>query len=185
MRLWLANETRQRQVFAYRLPGVAQPFMCEIPVGTQKALPHDLDQAQLEFILKKNSRYGLVKHDDVQRNRKFVSLSYNIDKPVPPKVVRQALITNNDVLKAKGRENRQLAALGVNQMLEDQLKQQPGLATLENLEMEITEEEKPGQVEDRVQETLNVSSHANKEEHGKVLEGKAARSKKRERTERA
>jgi hypothetical protein len=90
------------------------------------------------------------------------------------------LITNSGVLKDKARLNRQAAALGVNKSIEDSLAQQPGLAALENLTIEIEEEEKPNQVDDRVSETLEVSSHANKEESGKMLEGKAARDKKKQ-----
>lgn len=167
-KMYVANGTRQVQDFNYRLPGDPQPYQVRIPIGMQVKLPNDLSQPEIDHIIKKNAKYGFVDADEAKRRKHYIGMIYALDKPVPSPKVEFVLMHNLDILRARGKENRKMAALTANKKLEEQLAAIPGLANLEGMEMEITQEVKPGEVvpDDAVAEDILVSKSVSREDNG-------------------
>jgi hypothetical protein len=79
--MFVANTKKQFQVFTYRLPERTQPFSRTIKPGGQIEIGN-LDQDDIDYIVKQNEIYGMRPADEVSRQRGFVGIAYSIDKQV-------------------------------------------------------------------------------------------------------
>lgn len=168
MKMYVANATRQTVNFVYRLPGQSGLRSHMIPIGKQLLIPFDLDQQDINYIIETNAVYGFIDHKDIDRTKQFIGLCYSVDKPVPSPKIFNIMDHNMNVLQEQGQKNRQLAAVAANNILEDSLNQNKGLAELAGMEMTITEEVKPGRASDDapLNEGFHVSRSFTKEQSG-------------------
>lgn len=140
--LWIANLTKQRQQFHYRLIDDTRqgpmPLFIFIEQGGQNRLPfRDLTDPQIRAIVDSHAAYGLTDVKDIDRTRPFIGLCYSVDKQVPIDAIRRGLAHNDGVLEKLGVEIRTQAALAVNKTVETQL---PADQRPRSLEFEVQQE---------------------------------------------
>ncbi len=83
MKLFIANSTRSRFVLNVRVPEIQKIMRLEIPSGHQCSFPIDMNQGQLDDVLKQLERYGARKRESVHgKLQDFTGLVYSLDKPI-------------------------------------------------------------------------------------------------------
>ena len=106
----------------------------KVPVGGQAKIP-DLEEVNLNFILKQHEQYGMVEYDQVDRQKGNVSVVYAIDKPIPARALEKTVHKNVDLLGVLGAETRKAAAVAghniTNSELEDVYATPAKLAAME------------------------------------------------------
>lgn len=151
MKVFVANFTNQVQDFAYRLPEQTSVRRTRIEMGGQVRLPEDLNPIDVEAIVKQHSRYGVVMVEEVNRTRPFVGLCISLDKPVPIETIQIGRRHNLDVLRQRGKEIRQAAAISINNAMEEQT------PALQALEVSVIEEQRKDGVDAEFAEGIRVS----------------------------
>lgn len=168
--LHIANCTRQRQTIAFRLDinrnGELDPRMQNAaakqqtietsPVRLMQAVVGgDLHPNQIEDIIRQLTPYGLVGVVDVPNNLVgFTPLVFNIDAPVPERVMRAVYDYNQGIRIMEGGDRRRRAAIGANQALEGQL--QPDMARPPEFDVEFEQEEVSENDEKSISEGFHV-----------------------------
>lgn len=137
-KMFVANCTHQIQVFIYRLPESKRSFTQEIPIGGQVQLTGlgggELSTKDVESIVRQQAKYGMVDVHEIDRRKPFFGTCFSLDKPIHVDKIRNAIEHNRGILDARGREIRQLAAVGVSAKIEQDI---PGLKGLELETMEL------------------------------------------------
>lgn len=130
-RIYIANPTNQVKQINYRLDYTVDehgnrtsqrllPYKSEtIPAGRQLPVGGDLHISQIEEIVKQLSQYGLVAMLEMKtaKARGKVNLIFNLDRPVPSAIMRDAQDHNIGVMNDEGSERRRLAAIAGNDAL--------------------------------------------------------------------
>jgi hypothetical protein len=151
MRLFVANLTAQKLVFAYVMPdedgkrnGSGHRTQ-DIPMGGQVMVSGDLTQQQIDVIIKHHRKYGMLSASEVaDRRASFAGTCYSIDRPVAGVEIKNGIEHNIAVLAERGKQYRQEAAVAVNNALELQLQEQGRPEGLRELAMSVVEEEPSG-----------------------------------------
>lgn len=131
MRIYIANPTNQPKTVNYRLDYTVDehgnrtsqrllPYRTEnIPAGRQVPVGGDLFISQIEEIVKQLAPYGLVAQLEMKtaKARGKVALIFNLDKPVPAAIMKDAQDHNAGVLNTQGADRRRLAAVASNDSL--------------------------------------------------------------------
>ncbi len=98
MKMFIANASLQYHQFNYRAPEITQMRGVEIPPMQQRVLPDELNQLQIDAIVKQMSVYGFPSLDEFKAGRtvgkKHIRLCYSVDKPVSA-IAIQALYDSN------------------------------------------------------------------------------------------
>jgi len=159
--LYIANATMQNRIANLRVPEVTKNIQLNIARGRQVRVPKDLAQQDVDSIVEQMSKYGSIKIDEIGSKRSYATtIPYilSVDKPVPVTAIKRVLDHNKGVLKLRGDEVRQQAALASSQVMEEAA---PG--TLDNFETTLIEEKSGGMVhegdEKPVAEGLRVSGN--------------------------
>jgi hypothetical protein len=137
--LFIANATQQHREIQYRLPERRNAHILRVAPGEQ-ARVRDVTTAEIDAILSQMAKYGWVEASAVDRAKPFVGICYCVDKPVPAGRIVAAMKHNIEVLAKRGKDNRQLAAVAMNNELERQV-EAARVGELKELEMTIVEEE--------------------------------------------
>jgi len=83
MKLFIANCTRSNFIFNGRVPESNKTIRLDLPSGTQRSFPIDLNQGQMDGIVEQLRRYGARKRSDVHgKLENFTGLVYSLDKPL-------------------------------------------------------------------------------------------------------
>lgn len=175
-KLFVANPTRQNHLISLRLPERAGIVQQNVAPGRQIQFFGELSTPELEAILKHGATYGWVSVTDLsKRGTPFASLVYSIDRPVPRGSLMGLIENNTRVLKQRGKENRDLAAVAMSQDLEAMVESETGAHTRE-VNVEIVEDDsKPRAAEDdheAVAEGRKITRDANEDEHNQPTRGK-------------
>lgn len=146
--LYIANPTKQAKQFSYfpinpdnvehLVAHRHQAKFLPVPVGGQAKIA-DLEEIDLNFILKQHEQYGMIEATEVDRQRGRVDLIYSVDRPVPARAIEKAVHRNDTALAQLGKEVRQQAAVAGHQGLDQALEQYNTPTTLKALEVEVTE----------------------------------------------
>ena len=121
-KLFIANCTKQRQNFAYRLP--EHPSFREQPIeiGPQIQVSGNLSQLDVSAIIEQHRVYGMIEvHEKAPQG--FVGLCYSVDKPVPSTPIQDLILHNTEIMTNIGRSQRQEAAVAFNSMAENNVRQ--------------------------------------------------------------
>lgn len=142
--LFVANLTRQPHDFQYRVPGeeerMRQSVQTQtIPPGQQMRIHNEAPLAVLEAIIDQHRAYGLVPVEEVVKFKGFVGLCYAFDKPVDVDRMSYAVDHNQGVLQERGVEQREAAAVAVDQILGQQAEEQH-LPQLRGVSIETAED---------------------------------------------
>ena len=150
MKLYIANATKQIHTFAYlpvdprsidrnlgRVPGLR---FINIPIGGQILLPDDFAEADMNYVIAQHMPYGMIEYDEVDRQKKLITLLYAVDRTVPASAIEKAVKQNNDFLVRRGQQIRSEAAVANNEALANSLALQDRRETLGKLEVAVIEE---------------------------------------------
>lgn len=161
MKLFIANTTKFRHEFLYRLPERTKVFNQVIPSGQQlRVHSDDLTTVEIEHILRQHLTYGLVPASDVDREKAFIGLCYSLDKPVPDAVIMRAFSHNDKVLDATSLETRKIALASM-----QTLAQTTGVEVPQGLELEIVEQQtgQDDNRENRMHQIIQVAQEGSRQ----------------------
>lgn len=120
-KLFIANCTKQRQDFVYRLPESPSVRRQTIEIGQQIQIAGDrtghLSQVDIDAIIDQHRVYGMIEAKE-RPPQNFIGLCYSIDRPVPATPIAGLIQHNEEVMLDLGRKARQDAALAMNDLAE-------------------------------------------------------------------
>jgi hypothetical protein len=151
--LYVANASKQRHDFIYRIPEETAVRRQQIQPGGQITVyqPNAAPEV-VSAIIDQHKKYGLVDVAEIDRRKEFVGLCYCIDKPIKVEKFMYAEESNSDVLTKASEEARQLSAAALHNALEMATE---GGAKIESLELEIVQQN--GKNEPGLNEIMQVS----------------------------
>lgn len=109
MKLFIANTTKQRQIFAYRKLETGRLVQIPINHGDQMMVL-DGSTEEVESVIQHHQMYGLIDSTKIDQSQVFVGLCYNINKPVSASVIEKT-IRDNDIHLTRGAHNRRQASV--------------------------------------------------------------------------
>jgi hypothetical protein len=138
--VYIANATKQRLQFAYRLPERKAAITQPIPIFGQERLSGDFSQPDIDSIMEQWGKYGLVKIEDLESARKrFDGYLISIGKPIPEEKLKRAIKYREAVLDGHGKILREQAAVAMINTIESE-----SGAVARNYEISVVEEEPRG-----------------------------------------
>lgn len=146
--LYIANTSKQYHQFIYRRPesqATAPPL--EIPPGQQRAIGTNLTQADVDYIIRHHTKYGMVPAKEAAKTKNFVGLCYSVDKPVSEDNLEVAFDHNEAVLQAIADVNRENTAVAITKSLEDTLESTHSPVKIGRVEVEVSQETKVGETQ--------------------------------------
>ena len=144
MKLYIANCSKLHDhLFIYRILEGRDPVRQFIEKGGQTQISGDHTREGIDYIVSQHRKYGLVSVDDIDRTKPFVGLAYSVDRPISAAKLQTAIVHNDAVLIERGRQNRQEAALTINEQT-TRFSQDNRLPGVRNLEMSVTEDRRDG-----------------------------------------
>jgi hypothetical protein len=144
--LFVANATKLIQEIVYRLPETPSARRQTIRPGEQVEL-RNLSLLDVETIIRQNIVYGWTDAAAVDRAKPYVGIVYAVDRPIVAGKIMSAIEHNIAVLNQRGKENRELAAVASNNLLEAQVEMMNNShmnetqTKLNRMEMAIVEED--------------------------------------------
>ncbi len=149
MQLYVANPTKQIQVFAYRMLGEKGIFTQTIGIGQQVKLSKVFDTPQLEAVMDHHARYGFVRSDEVDRVKSQINGIFSVDRPVTAAKIAKAMMLNTNVLVIRGREARKQAAIATSNRIDTEIDEltrtaRSDVGRLRELDLSIVEQEPEG-----------------------------------------
>ena len=157
MDLYIANATRQNIEFHYRMLAVKRDtaYILPVMIGRQERIPFDLAQTDVDHLVKQlHDGWGAVPHDQIDRTREFVGLSYSIDKPITASRIEQSVEHNIAVLEERGKEFRKQTAVAASAVI-DTAASNVGARLLE-MDAVLTVEPEKGSRQKAQTETIKV-----------------------------
>jgi len=152
-RLYVANATKQNQEFHFWAPDNRRPLIQTILPGQQVQVWNEAPRDQLEQIVRQHEIYGIKPASELDRNREYVGMVYQFDKPIVSDRIEQALTQNDQALQKQALERRKESAAALDEaMTRDSA--EAGVQ-LQGLSVEVREEERPG-AETQVNEKIEV-----------------------------
>lgn len=109
MKLFIANTTKQRQIFAYRKLETGRLVQIPINHGDQMMVL-DGSTEEVESVILHHQVYGLIDSTKIDQSQVFVGLCYSINKPVSASVIEKT-IRDNDIHLTRGAHGRRQASL--------------------------------------------------------------------------
>ena len=142
MKLYIANATKQRVDFMYRVPEQPGVRNQPIDIGSQILISGSdmLNAKQVDSIIEQHTKYGLVNVDEVDRTKAFAGLFYSVDQPISGVKIMRAVQHNTAVLQERGKQIRKEAAITSNQLLENSMTEQEIPGNLKAVELSVVEE---------------------------------------------
>jgi hypothetical protein len=139
--LYVANASKQKHDFIYRIPEETSIRRQQIPAGGQIVVYQPNSSAEtLKVIIDQHSKYGLIDISEIDRRKPFVGICYRFDKPIQVDKIMQADEHNAGVLQEASLEARKLSAAALHNAID---RATEGAAKLESLELEVVEQNGP------------------------------------------
>lgn len=157
MKLYIANTTKQRHIFTFRVLESGRLRQIPITHGSQMMV-HEGSTEELDAIISHHAIYGLVDASKIDQNKDFIGLCYSIDKPVPAKLIEKALRDNDNFLTRNAHNRRQASVAALDNSLRES-------GTGYSGDMEISAEQTKGR--DDTDDTPTVSETIATEKRGK------------------
>ncbi|HGK7507605.1 TPA: hypothetical protein ACJ569_003565 [Kluyvera cryocrescens] len=157
MKLYIANTTKQRHIFTFRVLESGRLRQIPINHGSQMMV-HEGSTEELNAIISHHAVYGLVDASKIDQNKDFIGLCYSIDKPVPAKLIEKALRDNDNFLTRNAHNRRQASVAALDSSLRES-------GTGYSGDMEISAEQTKGR--DDTDDTPTVSETIATEKRGK------------------
>ncbi|MGK0739984.1 hypothetical protein ACSFCX_06570 [Yokenella regensburgei] len=109
MKLFIANTTKQRQIFAYRKLETGRLVQIPINHGEQMTVL-DGSTEEVKAVIQHHQVYGLIDSTKIDQSQAFVGLCYSINKPVSAAVIEKT-IRDNDLHLTRGAHNLRQASI--------------------------------------------------------------------------
>ena len=158
MKLFIANTTKQRQIFAYRKLETGRLVQIPIKHGEQMMVL-DGSTEEVDSVIQHHQVYGLIDSTKIDQSQAFVGLCYSINKPVSASVIEKT-IRDNDIHMTRGAHNRRQASVAA---LDSSLRES---GTGYSGEMEVSAEQAKGRDDnseaDMVNETIVTEKSGSK-----------------------
>lgn len=169
--LYIANASKQKHDFIYRIPEESNVRRQQIQPGSQIVIYQpNAPQNVLNMIIDQHKAYGLVDVADIDRSKPFVGLCYCFDKPIKVEKIMYADEHNAGVLQETSQEARKMSAAALHAAIE---RATEGGAKLESLELEVVEQNgstEPG-LNERVEVTRDGADGGAKRGRGRPRKG--------------
>ena len=121
-KLYVANTSKQIQLFSYSHSEWSGPRHISIAPGSQAQFTEDFTPQELESIIRQHSAYGMVRASELDRTRPHVGLVYDIDKPVKLNAIEGTLFDhNNKALTEQSKEIMKEQTAAMAQQVEHQM----------------------------------------------------------------
>lgn len=147
MKLFVANTTKQRNIFVYRVLETGRLRQIPIEPGSQMMVL-DSSSDEVNAVIEHHAIYGLINSRNIDQSKAFVGLCYNIDKPVESSVIEKAIRDNDHHLSRGAHQTRQASLAALDKTLSEN---ESGYAG----EMEFTVEQVKGRDENDDTPTVN------------------------------
>lgn len=109
MKLFIANTTKQRNIFTFRTLETGRLRQIPIEHGSQMKVL-DGSTEEVEAVIQHHQIYGLVDSTKIDQSKAFVGLCYSVNKPVSAAVIEKT-IRDNDVHLTRNAHNRRQASV--------------------------------------------------------------------------
>jgi L-fucose isomerase-like protein len=144
--LFIANTSKQHHDFYFRRPEANQNTMIPIKAGQQVRVLNDVSKDVIDFVINQHRKYGLISGEEAGRTHGGITgLCYSVDKPVTEKQMRGAFANNDRVMKEIAKDNMATQAAATAAHIQDQLDERGIKADLDHMEVEVSEQVKPGE----------------------------------------
>ena len=157
MKLFIANTTKQRHIFTFRVLETGRLRQIPIEHGSQMAVL-DGSTDEIEAVIKHYQVYGLIDASKIDQSRQFVGLCYSIDKPVSANIIEKTIRDNDDHLTRNAHNRRQASVAALDTSLRESGIGYEG-------EMEFSAEQAKGR--DETDDTPTVNEKIVTEKRGK------------------
>lgn len=157
MKLFIANTTKQRHIFTFRVLETGRLRQIPIEHGSQMAVL-DGSTDEIEAVIKHHQVYGLIDASKIDQSRHFVGLCYSIDKPVSANIIEKTIRDNDDHLTRNAHNRRQASVAALDTSLRESGIGYEG-------EMEFSAEQAKGR--DETDDTPTVNEKIVTEKRGK------------------
>jgi len=147
MKLFIANTTKQRQIFAFRKLETGRLIQIPINHGDQMMVL-DGSTEEIEAVIQHHQVYGLIDSTKIDQSQVFVGLCYSINKPVSSSVIEKT-IRDNDIHLTRGAHGRRQASVAA---LDGKLREGD---TGYSGEMEVSAEQTKGRDDNEDTQTVN------------------------------
>ena len=117
MKLYVANTKKQNEEFLFRVLGSEKLIRRSIPAGGQ-IFVGDFQSEEIDYIIRQHEPYGMVESKRIKAQRHFVGLCHSIGEPVSLDHMTLAFHLNDEILKEKGKEMRETAAVVIDDSLQ-------------------------------------------------------------------
>jgi hypothetical protein len=161
--LYIANTSKQKHDFIYRIPEETSIRRQQIQPGSQIVVYQpgaSLDV--LRAIVDQHSVYGLIDVAEIDRRKPFVGICFRFDKAINVEKIMQADEHNSDVLTRESQETRKLSAAALHSAIE---RATEGQVRIDNLQLEVVQQN--GNSEPGLNETVTVSREENPAPRGR------------------
>ena len=113
MKLYVANTTKQRHIFSFRVLETGRLRQIPIAHGSQMLVLDNASREEIDAVIQHHQVYGLVDSSKIDQSKSFVGLCYSVDKPVSASVIEKTIRDNDDHLtrSSHGRRQASVAAL--------------------------------------------------------------------------
>lgn len=116
MKLYIANTTKQRQIFAYRKLETGRLIQIPIDHGSQMMVL-DGSTDEVGAVILHHQVYGLVDSTKIDQSQAFVGLCYSINKPVSASVIEKTIRDNDGHLTRGAHNLRQASVMALDSSL--------------------------------------------------------------------
>lgn len=116
MKLYVANTTKQRHVFAFRALETGRMRQYPLQPGSQMMVM-DGSIEDVQAIIDHYEPYGLTEASKIDQADQFIGLVYSIDKPTPYGKIEKGLRDNDDFLTEQSFDRRQTASAALDETL--------------------------------------------------------------------
>lgn len=157
MKLFIANTTKQRHIFTFRVLETGRLRQIPIDHGSQSKVLEGSTE-EIEAVIKHHQVYGLVDATKIDQSRQFVGLCYSIDKPVSANIIEKTIRDNDDHLTRNAHDRRQASVAALDTSLRESGIGYDG-------EMEFSAEQAKGR--DETDDTPTVNEKIVTEKRGK------------------
>ncbi|HIB9044498.1 hypothetical protein [Atlantibacter hermannii] len=157
MKLFIANTTKQRHIFTFRVLETGRLRQIPIEHGSQMAVL-DGSTDEIEAVIKHHQVYGLIDASKIDQSRQFVGICYSIDKPVSANIIEKTIRDNDDHLTRNAHNRRQASVAALDTSLRESGIGYDG-------EMEFSAEQAKGR--DETDDTPTVNEKIVTEKRGK------------------
>jgi hypothetical protein len=139
--LYIGNATRQVYDFSYKLPESQSVRSQKIDPGTQVRISGHLTTEDIDHILDRHAKYGLICQDEIDQSQAFHGTCYSVGKPITATRLAYLMDHNLGELVELGRTIRQANAIAQNNNVQTALTESGRPERISSLDLTVQQED--------------------------------------------